>query len=144
SEYERIRELIAPELQQLFRPEFLNRVDDIIYFHPLTRQQVRRILDLMLAQTQARLKEQMIDLRITDRAQDLLAELGYSREYGARSLRRTVQSLVEDRLAEALLQGRFDANTCVTLDVGEGQQLSLATSTAAIMLPDGGEDAQSL
>ncbi len=144
SEYERIRELIAPELQQLFRPEFLNRVDDIIYFHPLTRQQVRRILDLMLAQTQARLKEQMIDLRITDRAQDLLAELGYSREYGARSLRRTVQSLVEDRLAEALLQGRFDANTCVTLDVGEGQELSLATSTAAIMLPDGGEDAQSL
>ncbi|HEV8194060.1 MAG TPA: ATP-dependent Clp protease ATP-binding subunit [Ktedonobacterales bacterium] len=139
SEYERIREAIAPAIQQLFRPEFLNRVDEIIYFHALTRQQVRRILDLMLAQTQARLKEQMIELRITDRAQDLLAELGYDREYGARSLRRTVQSMLEDRLAEALLLKQFEANSCVTIDVGENQELTLAASTGAFMLPDGGK-----
>jgi ATP-dependent Clp protease ATP-binding subunit ClpC len=142
SEYERVREAIAPELQQLFRPEFLNRVDDVIYFHALTRPQVRRILDLMLAQTRARLKEQMIAVRITDRAQDLLAELGYSREYGARSLRRTVQSLLEDRLAEALLLKQFEANASVTIDVGEGKELTLASNTAAFMLPDGGKDTQ--
>jgi ATP-dependent Clp protease ATP-binding subunit ClpC len=137
SEYERMREVIAPALQQLFRPEFMNRVDDVIYFHPLTRQQVRSILDLMLAQTQARLKEQMIELRISERAQDLLAEQGYSREYGARALRRTVQTLLEDCLAEALLLNQFVANQCVAVDVGEGQELTLTASSAAFMLPDG-------
>ena len=135
-EYDRIREIVLPELQTVFRPEFLNRIDDIIFFHPLTRQQVRSILSIMLAQTEARLSEQMVELRVSDAAQDLLAERGYSHEYGARSLRRTIQTLLEDRLAERLLLKDFKMGDRVVVDVAEQGDLSLLATSAALSLPE--------
>ena len=114
--YAHIRDQVRPELEKLFRPEFLNRIDEVVYFHALTRAQVRQILTLMLDQTRARLKEQFVTMQVTDAAHDTLAERGYNREFGARALRRTVQTLVEDRLAEGLLTGDIKAGDTVLLD----------------------------
>jgi ATP-dependent Clp protease ATP-binding subunit ClpC len=133
-DYARIRELIQPELEKLFRPEFLNRIDEIVYFHALSRPQVRGILTLMLDQTQARLKEQMITMRVTDTAQDLLAERGYNREYGARSLRRTVQTMLEDPMAEAVLARSIQAGDTVIVDrAGEQTDGDLSIKPAAMV-----------
>jgi ATP-dependent Clp protease ATP-binding subunit ClpC len=116
AEYERMKDIILPAMRDLFRPEFLNRIDEVIMFHALTRAQVRQILDIMLAQTQARLSEQMIHLEVTDAAKDLLAMLGYDHEYGARPLRRTMQTMLEDQLAEGLLQKRFGPGDHIQVD----------------------------
>ncbi len=116
TQYERIKAAVLPALQEMFRPEFLNRLDDIIFFHRLTRPQVREILDLMLAQTKQRLLDQVIELRVSDDAQDILAREGYNEEYGARALRRVVTTMVEDKLAEAYLQGVIAAGDTVLVD----------------------------
>ena len=125
TEYERRKARILSTMRELFRPEFLNRIDQVIVFHALTRAQVRRILDIMLTQTQARLSEQMIRLEITDAARDLLVTRGYDREYGARPLRRTVQMMLEDPLAEGLLRGQFGAGDHIQVDCGADQQLQI-------------------
>jgi len=125
AEYERMKAIIMPSLRELFRPEFMNRIDEVIMFHTLTRAQVRQILDIMLAQTQARLSEQLIHLDIADAAKDVLVTRGYDREYGARPLRRTVQTLVEDELAEGLLRGRFHPGDHILLDCDTDQQLQV-------------------
>jgi ATP-dependent Clp protease ATP-binding subunit ClpC len=136
AEYERMREVIMPRVRELFKPEFLNRVDDIILFHALTRIQVRAILDIMLAQTEARLSEQLIDLHMTETAKEYLAEAGYDREYGARPLRRVVQNLLEDRLAEGLLRRLVKPGECVTVDKGDREGLLFRTAAAALALPE--------
>jgi ATP-dependent Clp protease ATP-binding subunit ClpC len=130
--YERMREIVMPQVRDLFKPEFLNRVDDVILFHALTRAQVRAILDLMLAQTAARLSEQLIALEVTEAGKNLLVERGYDAEYGARPLRRSTQTLLEDRLAEALLQGRVKAGDRVTVDVDATGDLMLDIASRAL------------
>ncbi|HLJ80125.1 MAG TPA: AAA family ATPase, partial [Ktedonobacterales bacterium] len=135
--YEHMREVIMPRVRELFRPEFLNRVDDIVMFHALTKTQVRAILDIMLAQTSARLNEQMIELRMTDGAKQFLADAGYDREYGARPLRRAVQTMLEDRLAEGLLRRLVKAGDRVTVDRGHRDSLVFRTASSALALPDG-------
>jgi ATP-dependent Clp protease ATP-binding subunit ClpC len=90
-----------------FRPEFLNRMDDIIVFHTLTKEQIRTIVDLMLATISNQLAEKEIKLAVTDATKDFLGVKGYNEEYGARPLRRTIQNLVEDRLSEAVLREEF-------------------------------------
>jgi ATP-dependent Clp protease ATP-binding subunit ClpA len=134
-------EVVTKALQNVFRPEFLNRVDNIAVFRHLTRGEARQILSLMLAQTQARLSERMITLNVTPAAEDLLLARGFDAEYGARSLRRVVQTMVEDRLAEALLLDQALEGDLVTLDrEGADEQLTLraqvaqveATATAAL------------
>jgi ATP-dependent Clp protease ATP-binding subunit ClpC len=137
SEYERMRELVMPRVRELFRPEFLNRVDDIIMFHGLTRPQVRAILEIMLAQTYARLSEQLIDLKVTEAAKERMADAGYDREYGARPLRRTVQTMLEDRLAEGMLRRLVKPGDRVTVDLGERDTLHFRTASAAFALSDG-------
>jgi len=135
ADYERMREIIMPRLKELFRPEFLNRVDDTVLFHALSLAQVRAILDLMLAQTGARLSEQLIELRVTDAAKEFLAEAGYDSEYGARPLRRVVQTMLEDRLAEGVLRRLVKPGDCVTVDRGEeGEQTGLLIRTNAAVL----------
>jgi ATP-dependent Clp protease ATP-binding subunit ClpC len=134
ADHERLRELLAPQVRDLFSPEFLNRVDEIVYFHALARVQIRAILELMLAQTQARLSEQLIDLRVTEGAKEYLVDAGYNREFGARPLRRTVQQLVEDRLAEGLLGRLVKPGDCVTIERGRRDGLVFRTASAELTL----------
>ncbi len=125
AEYERMKERIMPEIRQIFRPEFLNRLDDIIMFHALSRAEVRRVLDVLLLQTQARLSEQFITLDLTDAAKDLIAERGYDHDFGARPLRRTLQNMLQDPLAEGLLKGEFLPGDRVLVDAGADGALHL-------------------
>jgi ATP-dependent Clp protease ATP-binding subunit ClpC len=125
AEYERMKDRIMPEIRQLFRPEFMNRLDDIIMFHALSKPQVRRVLDILLLQTQARLSEQFISLDLTDAARDLVVERGYDPDFGARPLRRTLQNMLQDPLAEGLLKGEFQPGDRVLADVGSDGTLQL-------------------
>ncbi len=127
------RDVVMKALHDIFRPEFLNRVDDIAVFRRLTQREARQILGLMLAQTQARLSERMITLNVTPAAEDMLLARGFDAEYGARSLRRVVQTLVEDRLAEALLLDQALEGDLVTLDhEGNDDQLTLHAQPAPV------------
>jgi ATP-dependent Clp protease ATP-binding subunit ClpC len=114
-----MRKIVMPEIERAFRPEFLNRLDDIMLFHPLTQREARRILGLLLAQIQTRLDGQMIRLQVTESAQDLIISRGFNEEYGARSLRREAQARIEDVLAEALLTGRVREGDEVVIDLSE-------------------------
>lgn len=95
------------ELKKTFRPEFLNRVDELIVFHPLTRENINDIAGLMLNEVAKRLKNVNITLIADDQVKEFLAEKGYDKVYGARPLRRTIQNLVEDRIAEEMLDGKI-------------------------------------
>lgn len=105
--YEEMKDKVMGELQRVFRPEFLNRVDEIIVFHSLTGEHIRAIIDLMLADVSKRMKEQEVEAVFTDGIKELLAKQGIDEKFGARPLRRTIQRLVEDRLSEELLKGSF-------------------------------------
>ncbi|MBV9230316.1 MAG: AAA family ATPase, partial [Chloroflexi bacterium] len=140
--HERIRKLILPALKNMFRPELFNRVDEVIVFHRLELEHLREIVDLMVAQVQQRLAEQSIDCRVTSAARLMLAELGYHPEHGARHLRRTVQRLLEDMLAEAILQGTIAPGDSALVDVNDGALfVSVPTLVrAADSLTKGDED----
>jgi ATP-dependent Clp protease ATP-binding subunit ClpC len=119
-EYQFMKDKVLGQLKQTFRPEFLNRIDGVIVFHPLDREQIRRIVNLELKRIRLQLAEQEINLEISEPAMDLLGERGYDRQYGARPLRRIIQNLIEDPLAEGLLQGRFKPGTTVLVDERDG------------------------
>ncbi len=124
-QYNRIRSLVNEELKQVFRPEFLNRLDDIIVFRQLTRNEVKQIAVLMLNEVSKRLVEQGITLRVTESFKDRLVAEGYSPSYGARSLRRTIMSLLEDSLAEAMLSGRIKDGDTALVDVDDDNQVQV-------------------
>jgi ATP-dependent Clp protease ATP-binding subunit ClpC len=105
--HERMKENLLAELKKAFRPEFLNRVDSVVVFRSLDKEQIRSIVDLMLATVSRQLAEKEIKLSVTDAAKDLLGEKGYDEVYGARPLRRVIQSMVEDKLSEAVLREEF-------------------------------------
>jgi ATP-dependent Clp protease ATP-binding subunit ClpC len=105
--YERMKEKLLGELKKSFRPEFLNRIDGVVVFHALTKEHIRRIVDLMLLQVTRQLAEREIRLKVSDSAKDLLGEKGYDEVFGARPLRRAIQDRVEDKLSEELLRGKF-------------------------------------
>jgi ATP-dependent Clp protease ATP-binding subunit ClpC len=112
--YESMKEKVLDEMKKTFRPEFLNRIDSVIVFHALTKEQVRQICDLELTKLQERLDERDIKLEVTDAAKELLCEKGYDKTFGARPLKRTIQNMVEDSLSEGILGGRFqDGDTIV-------------------------------
>ncbi len=116
-DYQAMKDKVLSQLKQTFRPEFLNRIDAVIVFHPLTPGHVRQIVDLELKRIRKQLAEQQIGLEVTDAAKDLLAKRGYDRQFGARPLRRIIQNLIEDPLAEAILAGRFKPGSTVLIDV---------------------------
>ena len=116
-EYDKMREKVTGQLKQTFRPEFLNRIDATIVFHSLTKEQIREIVELELKRVRKQLLEQEITLEVTTEAMDLLGERGYDHTYGARPLRRIIQNLIEDPLAEGLLNSRFQPGTIVRVDV---------------------------
>ena len=115
--YERMKAKVQDALKQHFRPEFLNRIDDVIVFHELTQSEVRRIVDLMIVRTADQLAGQGMGLELTDGAKDHLAATGYDPTLGARPLRRAIQRLVEDPLSERLLHKEFRAGEIVIVDV---------------------------
>jgi len=127
NEYQVMRERVMEALKRTFRPEFLNRLDGVMVFRSLTRPQIKEIVDLELDRVRAQLAEQDIELVVTDEAKDLIAEIGYDSEYGARPLRRVIQDKLEDRLSEGLLSGECKAGDVVQVVVGENQQLELVT-----------------
>ncbi len=122
-EYQKMKEKVLVELKSTFRPEFLNRIDDIIVFRALSREQIKQIVDLMLDEIRERLQEQGIKLEATEEAKGVLADKGYDPNFGARPLRRVIQNTIEDRLSEGLLAGEFLSGDTVLIDVEEGQLL---------------------
>ena len=119
-EAEDMREKYMADLKTVFRPEFLNRVDEIIVFHPLTEENIVAITSLMLNELAGRLKEQKITLKVTDEVKQYLAETGYDKTFGARPLRRTILQKVEDPLADALLRGDFSEGDTVEAQMADG------------------------
>ena len=117
SQYNRIRSLVNEELKQYFRPEFLNRLDEIIVFRQLTKDEVGQIADIMLQEVFARIGQKEIQLDVTERFKKRLVDEGYNPSYGARPLRRAVMRLLEDSLAEEFLSGRIQAGDSAVVDV---------------------------
>jgi ATP-dependent Clp protease ATP-binding subunit ClpB len=117
------------ELLQYFKPEFVNRLDDIVRFHSLTRAQIAQIVDLQIAGVVGRLAERGVQLTLTDKARELIANMGYDPNYGARPLRRVIQKQLTDRLALALLQGEIREGDEVNVDAVDGE-LALQTAGA--------------
>ncbi len=126
-EYEKMKEKVLGELKKTFRPEFLNRIDAIVVFHSLTKEQIRQIVDLMLKQVAKPLAEKDIKLEITEAAKDFLGEKGYDPTFGARPLRRVIQNLVEDPLSEALLRGEFQPGDTVKID-SDGEKIIIVSA----------------
>jgi ATP-dependent Clp protease ATP-binding subunit ClpB len=116
-----VREVATTVLREHFRPEFLNRVDEVIVFKPLTREQLAAIVDIQLERLRRRLAERKIGLVLTDAARALLAERGWDPVYGARPLKRTIQRLVQDELATRLLRGEFAEGDTVEIDAADGE-----------------------
>ncbi|MDD1413930.1 AAA family ATPase, partial [Dolichospermum sp. ST_con] len=119
TQYNRIRSLVNEELKQYFRPEFLNRLDEIIVFRQLNKLEVTQIAEIMLKEVFGRLTEKGIVLEVTDRFKDRLITEGYSPSYGARPLRRAIMRLLEDSLAEEILSGRIKDGDTALVDVDE-------------------------
>ncbi|MFQ5812344.1 MAG: ATP-dependent Clp protease ATP-binding subunit [Anaerolineae bacterium] len=119
--YQEMREKLLAQLKKTFRPEFLNRVEGVIVFKALTREEIKQIVTLELDKIRERLDEHQIELKATDEAQDFMAQEGYSTEFGARHLRRVIQRLVEDPLSEKLLSGEFQTGDVVVADVEDGE-----------------------
>ena len=121
-DYGRMKAKVAEELKQHFRPEFLNRVDDTIVFPPLTKPEIARIVDLMIAKLAKRMEAQDMRLQLTDEARELLADVGFDPVLGARPLRRAIQREIEDALSERILFGELQPGQVVTVGVtGEGK-----------------------
>ncbi|HRL69289.1 MAG TPA: AAA family ATPase, partial [Bifidobacterium adolescentis] len=121
SSYQRMKEQVSAELKQQFRPEFLNRLDDIIVFKQLTEPQVRQIVDLDVKQLNDRLFDRHMSLELTDAAKDLLAQKGFDPLLGARPLRRVIQRDIEDAISEKILMGDLEDGQRVKVDAeGEG------------------------
>jgi len=121
ADYEAIRALVMADLKKTFRPEFLNRVDETIVFHQLSREDIQKIARNMLAIVSGRVKTLGVTLRASDEAVDKLAEQGFDPLYGARPLRRTIQAAVEDSVAELLLEGRLKAGDLAEAAVEDGK-----------------------
>jgi ATP-dependent Clp protease ATP-binding subunit ClpB len=114
------RRLVLEAVRQSFRPEFLNRVDEIIIFQPLSRQQITKIVDIQLERLRKRLAERRIKLELTPAAMELIANEGYDPTYGARPLKRVIQRRLQDSLAMALLDGKFREGDTVVVDAEKG------------------------
>lgn len=119
--YEEMKNNVMGELKRTFRPEFLNRIDEIIVFHPLDEEHIKKIVRLMIDVLSKRLKQNGINLDVTDEATALLAKSGFDPVFGARPLRRAIQSMVEDKLAEEMLEGRVKTGDSVLLEVKDDQ-----------------------
>ena len=117
AQYERMKSKVDDELKKHFRPEFLNRIDDIVVFHQLTREQIVQMVDLLMGRVRRALEDKDMGIEVSEKAKNLLAKRGFDPVLGARPLRRTIQREIEDELSEKILFGEFGAGEIVTVDV---------------------------
>jgi len=129
SQYNRIKSLVNEELKQYFRPEFLNRLDEIIVFRQLSKNEVKEIAEIMLKEVFARLQDKGIKLDVTDAFKERLVEEGYNPSYGARPLRRAVMRLLEDSLAEEVLSGRIKDGDNALVDIDDNKKVTIIISS---------------
>ncbi len=129
SQYNRIKSLVNEELKQYFRPEFLNRLDEIIVFRQLSKNEVKEIAEIMLQEVFARLQDKGIKLSVTDAFKERLVEEGYNPSYGARPLRRAVMRLLEDSLAEEVLSGRIKDGDKALVDIDDNKKVTIKISS---------------
>ena len=129
--YDAMKAAVMEIVSQHFRPEFLNRVDDIVVFHPLTREQIGAIVLIQLERLKQRLAERDMQLELSDAAVDRLADAGYDPVYGARPLKRAIQQEIENPLAQEILKGSFGPGECIKVDVADGEMVFSAVTPAA-------------
>ncbi len=134
SQYNRIRSLVNEELKQYFRPEFLNRLDEIIVFRQLNKDEVKEISEILLKDVFKRLTEQEIELQVTDKFKERLVEEGYNPSYGARPLRRAIMRLLEDVLAEEILSGRVGSGDTAIVDINEEGKVAVSKAAKPLEL----------
>jgi ATP-dependent Clp protease ATP-binding subunit ClpC len=132
SSYEVMRDKVREEIERAFNPEFLNRIDDTIVFHPLTREQIGEIVHILLAEVHRRLEGEEFTLRITDEAVAFLVDRGYDQKFGARPLRRAIQRYLEDPLSEKILEAQVGAGAEIEVGVDpEGERLTLREASTS-------------
>ena len=119
--YQKMKEMLTSELERNFRPEFINRIDEVVVFHKLTHADMLGIVDLELSKVNKRLKERSLALELTTEAKEFLVEKGTDEKFGARPLRRTISSMIEDPLSEDLLRGVFLGAASVTVGVKDNK-----------------------
>jgi ATP-dependent Clp protease ATP-binding subunit ClpC len=117
--YQKMTETVKAEMEKYFRPEFLNRVDEVIVFRSLTRDDLKQIVNIELKKVEKRLAEKNMKLVLTDEAKEFIIDKGTSLEFGARPLRRAIENLLEDPLAEDLLRGTYQGKDTITVKVAE-------------------------
>jgi ATP-dependent Clp protease ATP-binding subunit ClpC len=117
--YEEMKQRLQIAIEKYFRPEFLNRLDDVIVFHSLTKENLRQIIDIELAKVKNRLKDRGLELVLAEDARDYLIEKGFNQDYGARPLRRAIENMIEDPLSEQILRGTFKGMDLITVRLGE-------------------------
>ncbi len=130
-DYENLREQVMDDLKKTFRPEFLNRVDKIIVFHALNKEHIQKIVDLQLDQLMKRLANQKISLTVTGAAREFIADQGFDPESGARPVRRVIQNMIEDQLAEGILSGTFKKGATVKVEAKAGKLVLVGQRTKA-------------
>ena len=131
-DYNRIKERVSDEINRVFTPEFLNRVEETIVFHPLSKEQLGEIVHIQLREVQKRLAEEMLELELSDAAIRFLVDHGYDEKFGARPLKRTIQRHVEDALSERILMADFEPGDQIRVDVADDEDsLVFATPTAS-------------
>ena len=116
-----MKDNVDKSLKQFFRPEFLNRIDETVVFKPLTKEELREIIDLMLNDITEKISEKNASITVTDAAKDLILESGYDVKFGARPLKRAIRSLLEDKLAKLALTGKIKENTQITADAKDNE-----------------------
>ena len=126
-DYESIKKDVMSELKKQFRPEFLNRIDEIIVFHKLNNEDVKKIIDIMIKQVEKRLQNQNIEMEVDEKVKELIAEKGIDRNYGARPLKRAIQSMLEDKIAEEMLEG----------NVKQGKKNKATVEDGKVVIGDG-------
>ena len=131
-QYQRMKDKVMDEVKRFFRPEFLNRIDASIVFHPLVKDHIIEIAELMLKNVQEQLREKNIELEVSQAAKELLADKGYDPNFGARPLRRVIQDEIEDMLSEELLGGRMAAGDTVLVDVADDKFVTRVGEVAAL------------
>src|SRR5690606_5495666 len=130
-DYAKMKSTVEDALKRVFNPEFLNRIDDVIVFHPLEKKHIFEIIDIMQRDLFGRVTDLGIEVELTDAAKEFLVEKGYDPQYGARPLRRAIQKYVEDPMAEAILQNDLQEGAKITVDHKKGEDaLSFKTKKA--------------